>query len=170
LDDGISVIGFSSGRWGGWPDAWSYFDDVRVYVGEPTRQAAIIVRPTFGGGEIRADAATRLTVTVLSSATFDATTVVTNTVRFGPKSAAPLDHSATFEDVDNDGRVDWSAIFLLGSSGIGAGNSVVRIHGETKDGNDFVCHESIHVVPVARNVPLDPKGKLSVLWASLKRR
>ena len=169
MDDGISIVGFTSGRWGGWPDAWSYFDEVRVFVGEPTREVGITVRPTFGN-ELRADAATRLTVAVLSNAAFDATTAVTNTVRFGPKNAAPLNDSVAVEDVDDDGRADWSAVFFLGSSGIGAGTSVVGIRGQTKDGNDFVGRQSIYALPVERTLPLDPNGRLTVRWASLKRR
>ena len=83
--------------------------------------------------------------------TFDASTVVAQTVRFGPAEAAAAQWA--LEDVDDDGDVDMILHFRTQETGIVAGTTEAILTGETIEGENIIGTDSV------RTVPPEDKGK-----------
>jgi hypothetical protein len=91
-------------------------------------------------------------VAILTTDTFDATTVDHTTVRFGPEGAAethsnphgPIRHE---EDVDDDGDTDLLFHFRFGETGIQCGDTEATLTGLTYDGAEFSGTDQIRTVP-----------------------
>jgi hypothetical protein len=83
-------------------------------------------------------------VAILTTDTFDATTVDGTTVRFGPDEAEPAHY--TLEDVDWDGDLDMIFHFRTQETGIECGDNEVALSGETVDGQQITGKDSIKTV------------------------
>ena len=83
---------------------------------------------------------------ILTTGTFDATTVDSTTVRFGATGtqAAPV-HSA-LEDVDGDGDTDMILHFKTQQTGIVCGATFASLTGETLGGQAIEGSDSIKTV------------------------
>jgi TolB protein len=84
-------------------------------------------------------------VAILSSDEFDATTVVSSTVRFGPAKAAPVHGNEHIEDVNGDSLLDWVGHFNTQETGLSAGDIQASILGRTP-GSFFCGTDSVVIV------------------------
>jgi hypothetical protein len=118
-----------------------------------------------------------VTVAILTTPVFDATTVDHTTVVFGPnratethvKDGVPTRHE---EDVDGDGDTDLVLHFKLSETGIQCGDTLARLRAMTFDGQEIVGKNSIRTVGDNANPapPLRLVNKLAMKWARLKAR
>ena len=76
-------------------------------------------------------------VAIISTPTFDATTVVPATVRFGPNGTEAAPQQSALEDVDGDGDTDMILHFATRSTGIPCGATSAVLTGQTS-GNELV--------------------------------
>ena len=79
-----------------------------------------------------------VTVAILTSSNFEASTVDARTVQFGSKNASPL--SSSLVDADHDGDLDMVLDFNTKQSSISCNHPRVSLKGETSDG--FLIHGS----------------------------
>jgi len=84
-------------------------------------------------------------VAILTAPEFDASTVDSSSVRFGPKGACPV-HQA-IEDVDGDGDLDMILHFKTQETGIKAGDTKACLIGKTVDGRNITGCDAIVTVP-----------------------
>lgn len=84
-------------------------------------------------------------VAILSSNTFDATSVDPGSVRFGPAGAAPTD-SGHVEDVNNDGIADLVFQFPTPATGIVCGDTAETLTGKTLSGTAIRGSDSVVTV------------------------
>jgi sugar lactone lactonase YvrE len=85
-------------------------------------------------------------VAILTTVTFDATTVSPITVRFGPAGASLAHQLGHLEDVDNDGDLDLVLHFRTQEAGIQCGDTEASLTGETFDGQAIQGSDSIVTV------------------------
>jgi hypothetical protein len=85
-------------------------------------------------------------VAVVTTKSFDASSVDPSTVRFGRKGneAAPL--RSSLEDVDGDGDVDLLLHFATQQTGLRCGDSSARLTGNTFDGQEIEGSDSVRTV------------------------
>ena len=127
----VTLIGFET-----------LFDNIEISpcASSPPPTVALLVRP----GSInpnRNDGVMK--VVILSSASFDATTVDPTTVQFG---AATVPFRYFFGDEDEDGDIDLIFFFLVGEVGIQCGDTSVPLTGQTIAGQLIEGEGSIQTV------------------------
>lgn len=117
---------------------------LRVTEGLPL--ISIDIKPGSFPNSINPRSKGRIPVAILTTATFDATTVDPSTVRFGATGteAAPV-HFA-LEDVDGDGDIDMILHFNTQDTGIVCGNIFASLTGETVGGQEIAASNSIQTV------------------------
>ena len=108
---------------------------------------AIDIKPGSFPNSINPRSKGVIPVAILTTDTFDATTVDPNTVRFGATGteAAPV-HSA-LEDVDGDGDIDLILQFNTQNTGIVCGETSASLTGQTFGGQVIQGSDSIRTVP-----------------------
>jgi hypothetical protein len=86
----------------------------------------------------------KLTVAILTTEDFEASTIDVSTVRFGPSSAQPVTYS--LEDVDGD--IDWDLVlhFNTQDTGIACGDTEATLTGQTLNGVQITGTDSIKTV------------------------
>jgi hypothetical protein len=84
-------------------------------------------------------------VAILSTTTFDATTIDPTSVKFGPNGASAV-HSS-IEDVDGNGSPDLMLQFTTKQTGIKAGDTQACLTGTTINGLNIVGCDTIRTVP-----------------------
>ena len=87
-------------------------------------------------------------VAILSSDTFDATTVDVTTLTFGPAGASPIHRNGHIEDVDGDGLDDFVSHYRTQETGIAFGDTDACIIGATFDGQGLFGCDDISTVPL----------------------
>ena len=85
-------------------------------------------------------------VAILTTATFNATTVKPSTVRFGATGTEAAPAKAALEDVDRDGDIDMILHFSTQSLGIHCGDTAGILTGETFSGQAISGSDSIRTV------------------------
>jgi hypothetical protein len=85
-------------------------------------------------------------VAILSSTTFDATTIVPSTVEFGPNGAKESHGKGHIEDVNGDLMDDLVLHFKTQETGIQCGDMVAAITGQTSGGVPIQADDSIRTV------------------------
>ena len=88
----------------------------------------------------------KVSVAILTTATFDATTVDPSTVRFGATGTEAAPVHSTLEDVDGDGDIDMVLHFNTQDTGIVCGITSVSLIGETLSGQVIAGSDSINTV------------------------
>ncbi len=86
-------------------------------------------------------------VAILTTPSFDATTVDASTVTFGPDAATMVHKSAHLEDVDGDGDIDMVLHFKTQKTGIQASDTEATLTGETVGGVAFEGTDTVNIVP-----------------------
>ena len=89
-----------------------------------------------------------ISVAILTTPAFDATTVDADTVAFGPGGATRAHANAHVEDVDGDGDLDLVLHFRTQETGIAFGDSEACLSGVLFDGTVFEACDAIRTVPV----------------------
>ncbi len=107
---------------------------------------AIDIKPGSDPNAINPASEGLIPVAILTTDTFDATTVSPITVRFGP-AGANLEHRlGHLEDVDGDGDLDLLLHFRTQETGIQCGDAEASLSGETFDGQAIQGSDSIVTV------------------------
>jgi len=88
----------------------------------------------------------KIPVAILTTATFDATTVDPSTVRFGTTGTEAAPVHFTLEDVDGDGDIDMVLHFNTQDTGIVCGVTSVSLIGETLSGQVIAGSDFIKTV------------------------
>ena len=83
-------------------------------------------------------------VAILTTETFDASTVDPSTVEFGPNGAAPV--HAALEDVDGDADLDLILHFKTQETGIACGDTSASLTGETTGGQAIEGSDAVNTV------------------------
>ena len=87
-----------------------------------------------------------ISVAVLTTDTFDATTIDPLSVQFGPNGATETHNRGHIEDVDGDGDDDMVLHFRTQETGIQCGDTQVGLTGMTVDGQEIEGDDSIQTV------------------------
>ncbi len=85
-------------------------------------------------------------VAILTTSTFDATTIDPLSVRFGPDGATEAHGKGHIEDVDGDGNDDLVLHFRTQETGIACGDTSTSLTGKTFDGQQIQGSDSIQTV------------------------
>ncbi len=101
-------------------------------------------------------------VAILTTSTFDATTVDLLSVKFGPKGATEIHNRGHIEDVDGDGDLDLMLHFATQATGIKAGDVSATLTGRTYSGKRIRGSDEILTVgksekatSLGEEIPLD---------------
>jgi len=85
----------------------------------------------------------KIPVAILTTQTFDATTVDPLSVKFGPNGALEAHGRGHYEDFDGDGDTDLVLHFSTQFTGIQCGDTKASLTGETYDGQKIIGSDSI---------------------------
>ena len=85
-------------------------------------------------------------VAILTTDTFDATTIDQTTVRFGPNGTEAAPVQSALEDVDGDGDTDMILHFKTQDTGIVCGDTSASLTGETFGGQAIEGSDSVKTV------------------------
>lgn len=121
---------------------------IKITGGDITQITAIVVdiKPGEFPNSINPKSKGVISVAILTTDTFDATTVDPLSTRFGPNKALEAHGRGHNEDVDRDGDVDLVLHFKTQETGIKCGNTHVAITGKTTDGQEVAGLDSIQMV------------------------
>ena len=111
----------------------------------PVIEVAIDITPGSFPNSINPRSRGVIPVAILTTETFDASTVDPAMVRFGPDAAAPV--HAALEDVDGDGDTDLILHFRTQDTGIVCGETSASLTGQTFGAQAVEGSDSIRTVP-----------------------
>jgi len=121
---------------------------VPSYAGDTITQL-VDIKPGSDPNSINPQSRGVIPVAILSSDTFDATTVVVDSLTFGPAGAVPLHPNALhLEDVNDDELTDLVTHYRTQETGIAAGDTEACISGETFEGTLISGCDDIITKPV----------------------
>jgi concanavalin A-like lectin/glucanase superfamily protein len=133
-------------------------DDVRIYeraldpaeikalADEGQQKVSIDIKPGSVVNAINPRSNGVIPVAVLSTQTFEATTVNPSSVRFGPGGARDAHTEGYIEDVNHDGKPDVVFHFRTQATGIKCGDASAFLTGQTLDGQAITGSDSIKTV------------------------
>ena len=128
-------------------DGLAAIDTADVVIEElPFVAVDIDVKPGTEVNPIQLKSKGNIPVAIMSTNIFDATSVIPNSVLFGPNKASIVHKHAHEEDVDNDGRVDLIMHFRTRETGIICGDTTVSLSGMTFDGQEIRGVDNITVM------------------------
>lgn len=122
--------------------AGSVLDDVKL-VEVTTLTVAIDIKPGSDPNSINPRSRGVIPVAILTTDTFDATTVDETTVLFGATGTEAAPVHVALEDVDDDGDTDMILHFNTQDTGIQCGDTSASLTGETFDGQMIQGSDSI---------------------------
>lgn len=100
------------------------------------------VRPSKDPNNINLSRKKNLWIAILTSETFDATTVDSGSVLLGPDGAS-INRSPRVTDTDGDGDLDLKLRFRVSEIGIACGDTSLSLSGLMFDGTEIVATDSI---------------------------
>lgn len=106
----------------------------------------IDIQPGNNPNSINPKSKGKIPVAILTTGTFDATTVDPLSVRFGPNGAAEAHGRGHIEDADGDGDLDLVLHFKTQDRGIACGDTEASLSGETFNGAPITGSDSIVTV------------------------
>ncbi len=112
----------------------------------PEISVTIDIKPNTDPNSINPISKGVIPVAILSTDTFDATTVDSSSIRFGVTGIEAVPSHYALEDVDGDGDIDMIIHFSTQSTDIKCGDSSASLTGKTADGQDIVGTDSISTV------------------------
>ena len=115
---------------------WSASDQERGafrITGTPVEEVAIDIEPRRARNKIKPGSRRKISVAILTTEMFDATTVDPLSVEFGPNAALEIHGQGHVEDVDRDGDLDLLLHFNIQDTGIQCGDTTASLIGETFD-------------------------------------
>ncbi len=106
------------------------------------------IKPGSDQNKINPGSHGRVKVAILSSSSFDATSVCIPTVRFGKlgRSEGASVVSYDYQDVDSDGDLDLVCQFNVDETGIDYGDTSASVIGNTDLGESFNSEDMIETV------------------------
>jgi len=110
-------------------------------------EVEIDIKPGTVPNSINPTRAEVIPVAILTTPSFDATSVAPMSVKFGPAGAMEIHNKGHLKDVDGDGDTDMILHFQTQSIGINPGDTEACLTGETVDGNSILGCDSIKTVP-----------------------
>ena len=110
------------------------------------QEVAIDIKPGSFPNSINPKSRGRIPVAILTTDTFDATTVDPTTVRFGPTGTEAAPVQSAFEDVNGDLETDMIFHFQTQVTGIACGDTKASLTGETFDRQMIQGADSIKTV------------------------
>jgi hypothetical protein len=123
----------------------SYMDELRV-ITKCTLPVEIDIKPGSFPNGINPKSKGKIPVAILTTDTFDSTTVDESTVLFGATGAEAAPVQSALEDVDGDGDIDMILHFETQDTGIMCGDTSAFLTGETFDGQMIEGSDSIKTV------------------------
>lgn len=133
---------------GGWNPCFGC-DIATLEVFEP--EAAIVevsldIKPSNSPNSINPKSNGVIAVAILTTNSFDATTVDPLTVRFGPKGAKEAHNTGHIKDVNHDGDSDLMLHFKTRATGIKCGDTSASLTGATFNGDLIEGTDTIKTV------------------------
>jgi hypothetical protein len=111
-----------------------------------TKVSRIDIKPGSDPNSINPKSKGVVSVAILTTETFDATTVDPLSVEFGPDGATETHGKGHIEDVDEDGDLDLVLHFKTQETGIVCGDTSASLTGETFDGDPIEESYSVKTV------------------------
>jgi hypothetical protein len=121
------------------------FAAVRV-LGDCTVPVLLDIKPGSSPNSVNPRSGGVIPVAILTTGTFDATTVDPSTVRFGATGTEAVAVHDGLEDVDFDGDLDLMLHFRTEQTGIVCGTTSVALTGETDGGEPIEGSDSVRTV------------------------
>jgi YVTN family beta-propeller protein len=112
---------------GSFPQGVAITPDAKILV-------TIDIKPGSDPNSINPKSKGVIPVAILTTSTFDATTVDPTTVRFGPTGTETTPVQSALKDVDGDGDTDMILHFVTQKTGLQCGDTSASLTGETLDG------------------------------------
>jgi hypothetical protein len=116
------------------------------FIGVTPKVISIDVKPGNFPNTINPKSNGVIPVAILTTSTFDATTVNPQSVRFGPKGAKEVHGKGHIEDANQDGEPDLMLHFHTQATGIKCGDTSASLTGETFDDNPIEGTDTIKTV------------------------
>lgn len=126
--------------------ARNYYDNVKIYQVKATEEVEIDIKPGSFPNSINPRSKGVIPVAILTTDTFDATTVDSTTVLFGPTGTEAAPVQSALEDIDGDGDTDMILHFNTQETGILCGDASAFLMGETLGGQAIEGADSIKTV------------------------
>ena len=120
-------------------ETWPNWQPLR----EQARTVQIDVKPGSARNVVNVESKGKLPVAVLSSASFDATTLTTASVRFGKTGVEAVALKCAPEDVDLDGRADLVCHFATAATGLSSGDTVAYLTATTAAGEAVAGSDAV---------------------------
>ena len=92
-----------------------------------------------------------ISVAILSTSTFDATTLDPESVVFGPEEAGAIHEQQHIRDANGDGQLDLVLFFKIRKTGIECGDTSASLSGKTFDGEAIQGTDAIRTVGCRRH-------------------
>ena len=109
-------------------------------------QVTIDIKPGSSANTINPKSHGKIRVAILTTETFDATTVAPRSVRFGPDGAKAVHKKGQIKDVNDDGEPDLVLRFRIQATGIQCGDTSASLTGKTVEGEPIEGSDSIKTV------------------------
>jgi hypothetical protein len=113
---------------------------------EASLQVSVDIKPGSDRNPINLKNSKIIPVAILTTATFDATTVDPQSARFGPNGATIVHDKGHIQDVDSDSDLDLIFHFKTQDTGIQCGDTQVSLTGRTFDGQAIIGTDVIETV------------------------
>jgi Lectin C-type domain len=115
-------------------------------VAADVEEVAIDIKPGSFPNSINPKSHGVIPVAILTTDTFDATTIDPLSIQFGPSGATEAYHKGHIEDVNHDGEPDLVLHFKTQATGIQCGDTSASLTGETFDGDPIQGSDAIKTV------------------------
>lgn len=121
-----------------------YIDNITIKVA-PVR-VNIDIKPGSAPNSINPNSKGNVPVAILTTDTFDATTVDSTTVLFGATGTEAAAAQVAMEDIDGDGDTDMILHFNTWDTGIQCGNTSASLTGQTLSGQAIEGSDAVNTV------------------------